>query len=225
MNKNKFQNDDVNIRLAVFDQDNTLLDGRFIFRAAEEMGFLPELIRTMEEEPDPVKRTSAIAHLLKGISLEQILKTADSIKLNSGAAETIRILKQRGFVTGIITDSYDVVANLIKEKTGADFSIGITLEFKDNAATGEIKIPSVYLKSEMSKCPHEYCKGHAFVNFAKENLIDPGKSLAVGDGENDVCMIKAAEIGIAFCSGSRLLNSEADVIISEKNLLKILDYI
>ncbi len=217
-------NNSIKSKLAVFDQDNTLLDGRFIFRAAEELGFAAELNRVMSDEKDSAKRAVIIAAMLKGTSRDKILNIADSIDIVDGACDTIKILKQRGYVTGIITDSYDIVADLIKDKIGADFTIGIKLIFDSDIATGEIEIPSVYFKSENSLCMHNYCKGHAFVNAVKIRSISPGNTIAVGDGENDICMIKAAAAGIAFCSQSDLLNSAADKKIEEKNLLKILEF-
>ena len=217
-------NNSIKGKLAVFDQDNTLLDGRFIFRAAEELGFVSELNRVMSEEQDSVKRAVIIASMLKGVTRDKILNIAESINLVDGACQTIDALKQQGFIIGIITDSYDIVANLIKEKAGADFAIGIRLIFENDTATGEIEIPSEYFKSEVSLCMHNYCKGHAFVNAAKIRSISLGNTVAVGDGENDICMIKAAAAGIAFCSQSDLLNSAADKKIKEKNLLKILEF-
>jgi phosphoserine phosphatase SerB len=222
---NQSFNNSIKERLAVFDLDNTLFNGRFIFRAAEEIGFIEDLNRAMSDNLDPVKRAEIIALMLKGISREKILTIADSIKLVDGACETIELLKQSGYFTGIITDSYDIVAELVKEKIGADFSIGIKLEFKGSTATGEIEIPPVYFKSEESQCSHNYCKGHAFVKAAKIKSISLENAIAVGDGENDICMIKAAGTGIAFCSQSDLLNSSAKVKVDEKNLLKILKFI
>ncbi len=217
-------NNSIKRKLAVFDQDNTLLDGRFIFRAAEELGFVSELNRVMLEEQEPVKRAVKIASMLKGVTRDKIFNIAESINLADGAYETIDALKHCGFITGIITDSYNIVADLIKEKTGADFTIGIKLIFNNDFATGEIEIPSAYFKSEHSLCMHNYCKGHAFVNAAKTRSISLGNTIAVGDGENDICMIKAAASGIAFFSQSDLLNSAADKKIEEKNLLKILEF-
>lgn len=212
-------------RLAVFDMDNTLLDGRFIFAAAEILGFVNELQNIISRNSDPVKRAELIAMMLIGVNSEKIIEIADSINLTKGVLDTVDSLKQKGYLTGIITDSYDIVADLVKKKSAIDFSIGIHLEFNENSATGKIAIPDIYFKSEISQCSHHYCKGHAFVNAVKNYIISPGDTVAVGDGANDLCMIKAAGTGIAFCSVSNDLNAEASIRIKEKNLSMILDFI
>ena len=210
-------------KMILFDMDNTLLEGSFITRAADEFGFRHELIRIVTDYDNPYTRTKSIARLLANKSFEEILGVVDKIKIVVDAAEVIRELKKKGYITGIISDSYDVVTNHLKNKLKMDFSIANELEFSNSVATGEVKVPSAFMKTGKSKCSHDFCKSNVLFLLAEKYNIDIKNIIAVGDSENDICLVKESGIGIAFCSENKYLNLVADRIISEKIFSQILD--
>ncbi len=212
-------------KLIVFDMDNTLLDGKFIDTCALLYGFEKPLLEIRSMENDPVLVTKSIARLMKGLNISQILAVADRIPLARNAMELISHLKSKGYVAGIITDSYDVVANHIKTRIGADFSLGNELEFSKSVATGEVKIPSFFFNQPGSICKHTLCKTHAAMYILNKYNIPLNNMVAVGDGANDLCMIKNAGIGVSFCSGNELLNVVADIKISERSFETLYDYL
>jgi glucosyl-3-phosphoglycerate synthase len=132
-------------------------------------------------------------------------------------------LKKKGYVCGIISDSYDVVTNHLKNKLKMDFSIANELEFSKSISTGEVKIPSAFMRNVMSKCNHDFCKSNVLFQLAEKYNIDIKNTISIGDSENDICLIRESGIGIAFCSNSNYLNLVADRIISEKSFVQILD--
>ncbi len=210
-------------KMIVFDMDNTLLEGSFITSAADLFGFKDELIRIVTDYENPYTRTKSIARLLKGRTLDEILKVTDHIKVIDDAEYVIRKLKKQGYICGIISDSYDVVTNHIKNKLKLDFSIGNELEFSKSIATGEVKVPSAFMKNPLSKCNHDFCKSNVLYQLAGKYKIDIKNTIAVGDSSNDICMIRESGIGISFCSENNYLKLVADHIISERSFVKILD--
>ncbi|HOW09984.1 MAG TPA: HAD-IB family phosphatase [Bacteroidales bacterium] len=210
-------------RMIIFDMDNTILDGSFITTAADEFNFKEDLIRIVTEYTNPYVRTKSIARLLKGRSIDQILGVADKIKIVDDAPDVIRGLKKKGYICGIISDSYDIVTNHIKNKLKMDFSIGNELEFSKSIATGEVKVPSAFMRNKHSKCPHDFCKSNVLFELAEKYRIDIKNIIAVGDSENDICLIKESGIGIAFRSKNNYLNLVADKIITENSFREILD--
>ena len=210
-------------KMIIFDMDNTLLEGSFITAAAEAFNFKDELIRIVTDYENPYTRTKSIARLLKNRSFDEILKVIDSIKITDDAEYVIRQLKKQGYICGIISDSYDVVTNHIKNKLKMDFSIGNELEFSKSIATGEVKVPSVFMKNQMSKCNHDFCKSNVLYQLAGKYRIDIENTIAVGDSANDICMVKESGVGISFCSENNYLKLVADHIISERSFVKILD--
>lgn len=210
-------------KMMVFDMDNTLLESSFIMTAAEEFNFTDELVKIVTEYTNSFTRTKSIARLMKGRSFDEILEVVDKIKIIEDAAFVIRELKKKGYICGIISDSYDVVTNHVKNKLKLDFSIANELEFSKSIATGEVKIPSAYMRNKHSKCNHDFCKSNVLFQLAEKYCIDIKNTIAIGDSENDICLIKESGIGIAFCSHNNYLNLVADRIISEKSFVQILD--
>lgn len=210
--------------MAIFDMDKTLLRSRFIDCCAGLYGFEKELLNIRSMEKDTVIVTKNIARLMKGLNISQVLAIAESIPLVEDAAETIRELKNRGYITGIISDSYDVVVNHIKNKTGADFSFGNELEFSKSVATGEVKIPSFFFNNPGSVCKHALCKTNAVLSVLRQYGIDIKNTIAIGDSDNDLCMVKNVGIGVAFCSGNELLNFVADKKIETPSFAELLDF-
>jgi phosphoserine phosphatase SerB len=210
-------------KMIIFDMDNTLLEGSFIITAADEFKFKDELIKIVTENSNPYTRTKSIARLLKNRSFNEILEVVDKIKIIDDAADVIRELKKKGYICGIISDSYDIVTNHLKNKLKMDFSIANELEFSKSIATGEVKVPSAFMRNKHSKCNHDFCKSNVLFELAEKYKIDVKNIIAVGDSENDICLVKESGIGIAFCSKNNYLNLVADRIITEKSFVKILD--
>ncbi len=210
-------------KMIIFDMDNTLLEGSFIATAAEEFNFRDELIKIVTDYSNPYTRTKSIARLLKNRSFAEILNVVDKIRVIDDASYVIRELKKKGYICGIISDSYDVVTNHLKNKLKMDFSIANELEFSKSIATGEVRVPSAFMRNRHSKCSHDFCKSNVLFQLAENYNVDIKNIISVGDSENDICLIKESGIGIAFCSHNSYLNLVADRIITEKSFIQILD--
>lgn len=210
-------------KMIIFDMDNTLLEGSFITTAAEEFGLVDELIGIVTEYQNAYARTKSIAKLMKNKTIDEIIECADKIKIVDDAAYVIRELKMKGYVCGIISDSYDVVTNHIKNKLKMDFSVANELEFSKSIATGEVRVPSAFMRRPESKCGHEFCKSNVLYELAAKYKIDIKNIIAVGDSENDLCLVRESGIGISFCSDNKYLNLIADKVITEKSFLQVLE--
>lgn len=212
-------------KIAILDMDNTLLRASFIQTAAEKFGFKKELVEIATAQTNPFIRTKLIAKLLKGRSIAEVLEVADSITVTPGAAQVVKELKERGFIVGIISDSYDCITNHLKNKFEFDFSLANELEFSSSVATGEVKIPSFFLADDNSLCKHDYCKLNALINVCGKYGVDIKNTLVAGDGENDICMIKKAGVGVSFCATYPLLDLVADYVVKEADFKKVIEII
>ncbi|RAJ05069.1 phosphoserine phosphatase SerB [Chitinophaga skermanii] len=210
-------------KMVIFDMDNTVLTKSFIHTAAEQFGFKKELVTIITENNNDFIRTKKIAKLLEGKSFGDLIKVVESIPIVEDAAEVIKELKSKGYVCGIISDSYDCITNHVKNMLGMDFSLANVLEFSDSVATGEVKIPSQFLKNDVSFCGHDYCKSNMMNHILLQYDIDARNSIVIGDGENDICMIKQAGIGIAYNASSSLVNMVADVIVDQRSFAPLLE--
>ncbi len=202
--KNKFR------QMAIFDMDNTILRSSFIHTLAERFGFTNLLATISKETPNPFIRIKKIAQLTRGLSLADILKTADDIPLVGDGFEIIQVLKQKGYLCGIISESYDIVTNHIANKLGMHFSLANELVISKSKATGEVIIPSFFLPAKRTLCNHDYCKSHALEELCRCFGIDIKNTIAVGNGKNDICMVRNAGIGISFCPDNKILGKISD---------------
>lgn len=210
-------------RMVIFDMDNTLLKGSFITTASAVLGFEEELINIVTHNDTAFMRTKLIATLMKGHTVKVVLDVADSIPIVEDALEVITELKKRGYICGIISDSYDVVTNHIKNKMGMDFSVANELEFSRSVATGEVKIPSYFLRTKQSQCSHEYCKSNVIRQLSASYEIDISNITAIGDSDNDICMVRECGTGISFYSQNKYLNLVADHIITVRSFAPLLE--
>lgn len=202
-------------KLAVFDMDNTILRESFINTAATAYGFMPELVDIVTNNNNPFIRTKMIARLMKGHNIGDLLTLVDSIEVTPNLQELVDTLKAQGYITGIISDSYDCVTNHLKNKFGFDFTISNELEFSNSVATGEVKIPSFFVLDDESQCKHEYCKMNALIKICNKYEVEIKNTLVIGDGQNDICMIRKGGIGVAFCATNIYVDSVADYVIKE----------
>lgn len=202
-------------KLAVFDMDNTILRESFINTAARAYGFMPEPVDIVTNNNNPFIRTKMIARLMKGRNIGDLLNLVDSIAVTPHLQELIDALKAQGYITGIISDSYDCVTNHLRNRFGFDFTISNELEFSSSVATGEVKIPSFFVLDDESHCKHEYCKMNALIKICRKFEVDIKNTLVIGDRENDICMIRRSGIGISFCATNIYVDSVADYVIKE----------
>ncbi len=209
-------------KLIVFDMDNTLLQGRFIDACADQFGFKNELMNIRSSETDTTILTKRIATLLRKKTIHELIEVADGIPIVKGTKDVVSGLKKKGYITGIISDSYDCITNHIKNKLGMDFSLSNELEFSKSICTGEVKIPSFFVNNEKSLCKHTLCKTNALLNILEKYNLQKENSIAIGDSLNDLCLIREAGLGIAFCSKEDLLNHYADVSFHNPDFTELL---
>ncbi len=117
-------------KMVVFDMDDTILKGRFVDKYAHQFDLTESLVDIRKKIIDSTLRTKAIARLFKGKHFGDLIESINTIELIPDIREVITKLHERGYIVGIITDSYDFVANHIKNKIGADFSWLMSLSFR-----------------------------------------------------------------------------------------------
>ncbi len=211
-------------KMVIFDMDDTILRGRFAFAAAEHFGFHRQLMDLMSRDQEPFVRVKQIAQLFKGAPISALWKVVDALPLVSDIIDVVASLHKRGYIVGIISDSYDCIVDHVKVKIGADFALAHELEFSQSVATGEVRVPSFFTRTAASRCAHTICKGNVMRAVAEQYGIELKNVIAVGDSEGDLCMVRAAGIGVAFCSKNDLLRAVADQCIDEELMAPILGF-
>ncbi|HRD43825.1 MAG TPA: HAD-IB family phosphatase [Ferruginibacter sp.] len=211
-------------KMLVLDMDDTILQGRFIHKAAEHFGFDKELLQLRREfENDNIALTKSIAQLLKGKSYDELIDVVETIPLASNIKEVIKELKKKGYIIGIISDSYTLITEHVKLKIGADFSLANELQMNNGICNGEMHLPSFFFRNEKSICNHNFCKTNAMLSVAEKYEVDLKNIVAVGDSRNDLCMIIKSGLGVSFCTKDDVLKEFADININSASFEPLLE--
>ena len=134
----------------------------------------------------------------------------------------IAALKEKKYIIGIISNSYSLITNYIKQKIGADFSLAYILEFLEGKTTGEVNLPYYFFGSNESICGHSFCKTNALQYACEKYNVLLKNCIVVGDSKDDRCMVGHAGKGIAFCTNDELLEKVATQTIKEKSFMPLL---
>ena len=158
-------------------------------------------------------RNSIIARtkLLKGIRKSEIVDLIKKIKINEGVESVIKTMNNYGYHTMLISGGYDLIANSIGKKVGFKDIRCNALEIVNKQLTGHLKDTILDKKGKLYHIKSTIKK----LNIKKE------LTMAVGDGDNDIDMIKYSGLGVAWKAYERV-RCAADVSI--KNSLKSLLY-
>ena len=203
-------------KMIVFDMDDTILKGRFIDECAKKFGFFPMLEDLRAKEKDPIILTKRIGLMVKGKTIDDLLNVVDDIK------KVIKELKRKKYFAGIISNSYSLITNYIKQKIGADFSLANNLEFIEGKTTGEVNLPYYFFGSPESICGHSFCKTNALQYACEKYNVLLKNCIVVGDSIDDRCMVGHAGKGVAFCTNDELLEKMATRSIKEKSFESLL---
>jgi glucosyl-3-phosphoglycerate synthase len=184
-------------RLALFDMDGTLLNGRFVVELARRLGRENRLQRYLDRvDLRPEYRTRQIARIFRGAPMETFTEIARSIPLTPGAVAAVVGLRKLGYRVGIVSDSYHVATEVVRRRVFADFALSNVIEFRKGKATGQITLAPTMRSGLIGR--RAYDKLNALRFLKKRMQISARHIMAVGDGENDIGMFRAAGMSVAF---------------------------
>lgn len=213
-----FQKDDVfrrSRRLVVFDMDSTLIQSEVIDELAKEANVGEQVAavteRAMRGELDFNASFRERVALLKGLDEAALERVMQRIKLTEGAERLISTLKTLGYRTAILSGGFTWFGNSLKKRLGIDYVYANELDIRDGKVTGDVvgAIVNGARKAELLK------------DIAQREGIHLAQTIAVGDGANDLPMLNAAGLGVAF-RAKPLVKQSAEQAISTLGLDGIL---
>ncbi|MGY1780769.1 phosphoserine phosphatase SerB [Geodermatophilus sp. SYSU D01036] len=179
-------------RLIVLDVDSTLVRGEVIDELAARAGRAAEVARitaaAMNGELDFAESLRARVSTLAGLPVEVLDEVREHLELTPGARTLIRTLQRLGFRCGIVSGGFSQITDPLAAALGLDFAAANTLEVADGRLTGGL----------VGEIVDRAGKARALARFAAEHGIPLEQTVAVGDGANDLDMLNAAGLGIAF---------------------------
>ncbi|GGQ11057.1 phosphoserine phosphatase [Streptosporangium pseudovulgare] len=202
-------------RLIVMDVDSTLIQDEVIELLAAHAGCLPEVAKVTEEamrgEIDFAESLRRRVALLAGLPESVFDTVRKELVLTPGARTLVRTLKRLDYRFAIVSGGFTQLTDALVEDLGIDYSAANTLEVMDGVLTGQVV-------GEILDRPG---KARALERFAREAGIPISQTVAIGDGANDLDMISAAGLGVAF-NAKPVVREAADAAVNVPYLDSIL---
>lgn len=202
-------------RLICFDCDSTLITGEVIEMLAAHAGKEAEVAavteRAMRGELDFEESLRERVATLAGLPESVIKETANDIQLTPGVRTTIRTLKRMGYRVAVVSGGFIQVLEDLAKELDLDYVRANTLEVEDGKLTGRVIGDVVDRKA----------KEMFLREFAADSGLSMRQTVAVGDGANDIDMISAAGLGIAF-NAKPALREVADTSVNHPYMDEIL---
>jgi phosphoserine phosphatase len=215
------QRDDVyrgSKRLLCMDVDSTFVKGEFIDELANLCGVKEQVAaitaRAMQGELDFEASLRARVELLRGLKVSRARELCDHFDLTPGAADLVTTVKQLGMRVGLVSGGFDFFVETLKSRFGLDFAFANELEIEGDAFTGRV-IGTVVDSSRKAQVLKDM--SHVFG-------IRLAQTIAAGDGANDIEMLKAAGLGIAYQAKPKL-QEVADTRFNQNDRLDTLLYL
>jgi len=195
------------MRLIVMDVDSTLIQGEVIEMLAAHAGFESEVAAiteaAMRGELDFEASLRQRVALLEGVDASAIDEVYDAILLAPGARTMVRTLRRLGYRFAIVSGGFSQITDRLAADLGIHFARANELEIVDGKLTGRI----------LGEVVDRAGKAAALRQFAAEVGVPEASVIAIGDGANDLDMLSAAGLGIAY-NAKPLVRDAADTSVN-----------
>ena len=204
--------------LCVMDVDGTVILEEVIDLLGREAGFEEEIsqitCRAMRGELDFESSLRKRVSLLAGLPISVFDKVFNSIHLSQNVQEFISILQKNGILVGLVSAGFTPIVERLAKSLGIAYFSANQLEDKDDHLTGKLvgQIISPQVKQETLE------------QWRKELQLPKERTVAIGDGANDLLMLKSAGLGIAFCA-KEVLKEEIQHHVDKRDFLEVLPLI
>ena len=208
-------------KLIAFDMDSTLINIECVDEIADAVGRKAEVAAITEaamrgeitDFKDSLRRRVA---LLRGVTLADMERVyTERLRINPGAAELIRACQDVGMKVLLVSGGFTFFAHRVCERLGIDFSRSNLLDIQDGALTGGL----------VTQNWGDICDGaekrRTLLEVASLLNIMPGQCIAMGDGANDLPMMGAAGLSVAYHAKPKV-REQAMVAINEGGLDRLL---
>ena len=202
-------------RIVMLDMDSTLIEQEVInllgLAAGKSLEIEAITDKAMAGDLDFKAALIERVSLLKGLDHNILSQVRDQISLTKGAKKLVDELHQQGHKVGVVSGGFIEVIEPILKSLEIDFYRANKLKIQDGVLTGEIDGPLI----------DSHAKRMALEEFADQEQVQLEQTVAIGDGANDLEMIKAAGLGIAFNAKPKVA-AAADTTISNQDLSTVL---
>jgi phosphoserine phosphatase len=201
--------------LVVLDADSTLLEDEVIELLADAAGTRPRVQavteRAMRGEIDFAASLRERVATLAGLPVGVFAEAQRAVRVTAGARELVDGVHAAGGTVGVVSGGFHEVLDPFADALGLDHCRANRLEVHDGVLTGQV----------LGDVVDAQAKADSLLAWAAADGIDPTRTVAVGDGANDLGMMAVAALAVAFDAKPRV-RAEADVAVVDRDLSVIL---
>jgi len=204
--------------LVVFDVDSTLIVNEVIELIADYAG-TRDLVariteRAMQGELDFAASLRERVATLAGVSTEVFSRVLNDITVTRGVPETIAAVHASGGLVAAVSGGFHEILDPLAKDLSLDMWRANRLETYEGMLTGQVLGPIIDAQA----------KADALSEWASQSDVPLSKTVAVGDGANDLLMMRIAGLSVAFCA-KPIVTREASVVISVRDMSLILPHL
>ena len=204
--------------LCVMDVDGTLILEEVIDLLGREAGREEEISqitsRAMRGELNFESSLRKRVSFLEGLPVSVFDKAFDSIHLSPNAQKFISILQTNGILVGLVSGGFTPIVGRLAKSLSISYFSANQLEVKDGLLTGKL----------VGQIINPQVKKDTLEQWRKELQLPKDRTVAIGDGANDLLMLKSAGLGIAFCA-KEVLKKEIPNHVDKRDFLEVLPLI
>ena len=204
--------------LCVMDVDGTLILEEVIDLLGREVGREEEISqitsRVMRGELDFESSLRKRVSFLEGLPVSVFDKAFDSIHLSPNAQKFISILQTNSILVGLVSGGFTPIVGRLAKSLSISYFSANQLEVKDGLLTGKL----------VGQIINPQVKKDTLEQWRKELQLPKDRTVAIGDGANDLLMLKSAGLGIAFCA-KEVLKKEIPNHVDKRDFLEVLPLI
>jgi phosphoserine phosphatase len=179
-------------QLLVADMESTIIENEMLDELADFLGLRDEVAeitrRAMNNEIDFVEALETRVGLLAGLPATRLDEAAERIRIMPGAAALVATMRREGALTALVSGGFRCFTARVRAALGFDRDVANTLEIEGGHLTGHFGRPIVTRETKLAMLEQ----------LTLERGLERSQTLAVGDGANDLKMIEASGLGIAF---------------------------
>jgi phosphoserine phosphatase len=179
-------------RLLVADMESTMIENEMLNELADFLGLRERIAaitaRAMNGELDFASALAERVGLLKGLPVGKLDEAAKRIRYTPGGATLVATMKKHGATCALVSGGFTYFTTMVRKALGFDLESANVLEHDGTALAGTVELPILGKEAKLA----------TLGRLCAERDLHVGEALTVGDGANDLPMLKAAGLGVAF---------------------------